>query len=89
MPNRKKNYKDQKLASKTWMEQKRRYYNRRRFGDGRRRSWTDEEIVAVLKHEKSDTELAKDLGRSVQAVQQARYRFRDIYSDARGSSDEG
>ena len=37
--------------------------------------WTDEETELVMKHEISDTELSKMLGRSVRAIQRRRHRF--------------
>ena len=57
-------------------EQKKRYYGKSaRNAHNYRKQWTHEEDNLVLKHEISDTELAKQIGRSVQAIQIRRSRL--------------
>ncbi len=59
-----------RVKSATHMEQKSRYYAKRRKGatnSGTR--WTDADAQAVLDHKMADGELARQCGRSVQTVQ--------------------
>lgn len=65
--NRRHDYRDQTLARATVASQKRRYRARTGSGYGYR-FWTDEEKAAVLAHSVPDRDLAKTLGRSVQAI---------------------
>ena len=55
---------------------KRRYATKRRFNTGKRRLWTEEEIMIVMDHEMTDTEIAKKISRSVTAVQIKRNRMK-------------
>ena len=57
-------------------EEKKRYYSKSaRDAYNFKKQWTHEEDNLVLKHEISDAELAKQIGRSVQAIQIRRSRL--------------
>lgn len=57
-------------------EQKKRYYSKSALNaQNFKKQWTHEEDNLVLKHEISDNELAKQIGRSVQAIQIRRSRL--------------
>lgn len=66
--NRKNEYRDMQRWHDTAMEQKARYYAARRYGSGRRR-WTADETKIVMEHRMTDDEIARMIGRSVEAVQ--------------------
>lgn len=76
MPNRQQNYKDHGKARQTHHNQKRRYYASRRFGDGKRHQWTTGEIERVLRHEITDTELAREIGTSVASIHKMRAMYK-------------
>ena len=56
-------------------ESKRRYYAKTAFAMNHRLRFTDEEIQMIKDHNIPDTELAKKMGRSVQAIQTKRSRL--------------
>ena len=72
---RKSDYRDMEKYKKTKREQQKRYYHKTQDAPNKRKYWTDEETELVMKHEISDTELSKMLGRSVKAIQRRRHRF--------------
>lgn len=73
--NRKKEYKDMDKFRETKKLQSRRY--RAKNGAGKyRRDWTLHEINLVIEHSKPDSELAKEIKRSVGAIQKMRYRVK-------------
>lgn len=47
-----------------------------RGGHNQRQLWTNEDINKVLAKEKPDKELAKELGRSIEAIRYCRYLYR-------------
>jgi hypothetical protein len=64
-----KNYKDKEKYRKYRNGYNERYYKRTQDAENSRLMWNEEEIRIILNKEKSDTELAKLLGRSVKAIQ--------------------
>lgn len=50
-------------------EERRKYYDKTSYAPNHGERWSDDEIKMVLRHEVSDTELSKMLGRSVRAIQ--------------------
>lgn len=48
--------------------QRKRYYDRHRYSVGRR-PWTLTDIQTVMDHKKPDTQIAREIGRTVLAVQ--------------------
>lgn len=50
-------------------EERRKYYDKTSYAPKHGERWSDDEIKMVLRHEVSDTELSKMLGRSVRAIQ--------------------
>jgi hypothetical protein len=77
MPKSLKNYVDQRKALEYRNKQRQANYNRgaqHNFnGD---KEWSSREINLVLAHKISDAEIAKQLGRTVRAIQLKRYRLR-------------
>jgi len=67
--NRKKLYKDMSKFRKAREAQKSRYYGKTQNAENRYQDWTANELDAIMKHEKSDTELSAEIGRSVKAIQ--------------------
>lgn len=67
--NRKSWYKDMEKFRVTRERQKARYYGKTTDAENRRQPWTVHELEAIMKREKSDTELSAELGRSVKAIQ--------------------
>ena len=67
--------------NKTWrlkhpqkrLEGKLRYYRKTQNAKNKGNRWAEWEVELVMKHEMSDMELSKELGRSVQAIQARRY----------------
>jgi hypothetical protein len=54
--------------------QKARYYGKTTDAENRRQPWTVDEMIAILNKSKTDTELSKEIGRSVKAIQVMRSR---------------
>ena len=48
---------------------KRKYYGNRNFSDGKKRKYTEQEIKMIMEHKMIDTEIAKKIKRSVNAIQ--------------------
>lgn len=67
--NRKNLYRDMEKFRITRERQKARYYGKTTDAENRRNPWTVHEIDAIMKRDKSDTELSAELGRSVKAIQ--------------------
>ena len=65
----KKTYRDMDKYRKYRNAYKRRYRAGRDYSDGRRARWTENEIRIVMEHRMPNTEIARMLGRSVQAIQ--------------------
>lgn len=59
---------DRKMIEKRNLERKK-YYDKTSFAPNHGNRWSNDEINMVLRHEMSDTELSKMLGRSVRAIQ--------------------
>lgn len=77
MPKCKKQYKDMDKFHDYWKRWKTKYYSKHKKYD--RNSyvrWTDEEKAYILAHEKTDVEMAKELGRSLRAVQAMREKLK-------------
>lgn len=51
------------------------YYARTKPAKNSRKRWTKYEVLMVLSRAKSDTEMARDLGRSTQAIQNMRHKI--------------
>jgi len=75
MPNRRKDYKNMDKYRKTKKEQSTRYRLRTGAFLYPRRPWEEWEDELVLEHSYKDTELAVKLERSVQAIQNRRWRL--------------
>lgn len=58
--------------------QRKRYYNKTSFSEKSHKPWDEEEIEMVMEHAISDSELAKKICRSVQAIQLVRCRYRNM-----------
>ena len=69
---RKEQYRDMEKYKKTRRRQQRRYYKKTQIYDAN--NWTDMADELILKHEKTDTELSKIIGHSVNAIQIRRSR---------------
>ena len=72
--NRKNSYRDMEKFRKTREEQKSRYYGKTQDAENRGQPWTADEMIAILNKSKTDTELSKEMGRSVKAIQVMRSR---------------
>ena len=70
---RKKDYKDLDKYRKTREAYKKRYYVKTECG---RNPWFEWQDVLIMKHEKSDHELSKEVGHSVKAIQVRRARLK-------------
>lgn len=57
---------------------RRKYYRKTAFAANSRQRWTLKEIEMVLEHRVSDSELAAEIGRSVQAIQLVRHRHGEV-----------
>lgn len=68
---RRRQYRDLSKWRVTAKRQKDKYYSRSQTGHGTPR-WTSEEDLIVLLHEKTDNEIALEIGRSVAAIQKRR-----------------
>ena len=71
---RKEQYRDMEKYKKTKRRQQRRYYKKTQIYDAN--NWTDMADELILKHEKTDTELSKIVGHSVNAIQIRRSRLK-------------
>lgn len=67
--NRKSSYKDMEKFRMTRERQKARYYGKTTDAENRCQPWSVHEIDAIMKRDKSDTELSAEIGRSVKAIQ--------------------
>lgn len=67
-------YKDQEKYKDMKAKQRQRYYQRSSDAPNSRSKWSDFEIDAILNSDKSDSELAKELGRSIKSIQCKRMR---------------
>lgn len=66
-----------------WNAQKKAYYARAKGDDvNGKRKWTQEEIDLIMRHDISDRELTKTLGRSMQAIQVKRSKWSKRYGQA-------
>ena len=74
--NRKSEYKDLEKHRKTCHAQKRRYYGKTAFAKNGGSFYSEEELELIQRHDITDTELAKMLNRSVNAIQIKRSRLR-------------
>lgn len=72
MSNRKSQYRDLEKHRTTSKMQKRRWRRRSGAFKYEKRRWTDAEIEAILRRDKSDRELSVDLQRSMGAIQKKR-----------------
>lgn len=73
--NWKKDYPDEDRRREIRNAQRSRYYRKSQGGENSRQPYTLEEIDMILAHEIPDTEIAKKLGRSVQAIQGKRWKL--------------
>ncbi len=66
-----------RVSHEVHQQQKARYHERaRKFAINGWGSWSKGDIERVMKHEIPDSVLAKELGRSIQAVQMVRWRYK-------------
>lgn len=72
---RKNMYKDMNRYHHTKMAQKKRYYGSTAYSKNYHQRWTINEIDKIMAHEIPDTELAKQIGRSVASIQSIRSRI--------------
>lgn len=56
---------------KRYLERKE-YYEKTAYSSNYGKTWTDEELEMVMKHEITDSELSQKLGRSVASIQMKR-----------------
>ena len=75
--NRKKYYKDMKKFVDTRNRQKTRYYGKTSRSENYYQKWTEKEITIIMKHECTDTEISKILGRSVASIQTMRSKIKN------------
>ncbi len=72
-----------RVSNEIHQQQKKRYNERsRKFAINGHSSWSMSDIERVMKHEIPDSQLAKALGRSVQAVSMIRSRYKVAWADA-------
>ena len=82
---RKYSYKDMERFRKTRNSQKRRYYGKTSKSENYHQRWTLKEIEIVLKHEFTDNEISKMIGRSVASIQTCRNRYKGGYNEKKSS----
>lgn len=63
-------------------------YNKTSWSVNSNQRWTEDEIDIILTHEKSDFEIAQELGRSVQSIQIKRARLKNRKNDKRVDSEK-
>lgn len=84
MPKCLKKYKDaEKMHNYKNRHRKASYAKGREYTINGKCQWTVEDMDKVLKHDKPDRELAKEIGRSVQAIQIMRSRIKAQEKDER------
>ena len=66
---RRKDYKDQDRFRRYRNRYKNRYNAKRDYSGGKKNKWSEDEEKIVLAHEMTDTEIAKMLKRSINAIQ--------------------
>ena len=64
-------------------EGKKRYYQKSQNVSNKGEPWNVKDIRMVLEHNIPDSELSKVLGRSVQAIQHVRLKYKKIFEDGR------
>jgi len=70
-----RSYRDDEKFKEYRNAYKRRYRAKRDFNHERFRKWTEKEIQVVMDRQKTDTEIAREIKRSIQAVQIKRHRI--------------
>ena len=73
---RKKFYKDLNKFRRTRNAQKHRYYGKTQNAANRCMSWTESELDAIMRKEKTDMEISAEIGRSVKAIQVMRCKMK-------------
>lgn len=58
-----------------WKRWKDKYYRGNDFGDGKMRRFSEEEDIAILKHEVTDRVMAERFHRSLESIQLRRYKL--------------
>lgn len=76
MPHSLRYFYDENKAREYRNRQRKNNYAKTQYNRHHRERWTEKEIDLVLKHDITDYELSKVLGRSVQAIQCQRVRWR-------------
>ena len=61
--------------------ERKKMYNKTSYAENHKNKWEPQEIDMVLEHAISDTDLARILGRSVQAIQKIRWKYKDREDD--------
>lgn len=64
-----------------YYSEKRAYYRKSAFAPNGWTKWTEDEISAAIEHEIPDSELSKQIGRSVAAIQMVRYKYNKTKGD--------
>ena len=73
-----KSYKDQEKYRQYRNRWKQKYYDARRFCENHKMPWSGDEISLIMDHKIPDTEIAAQLGRSVEAIQIRRCKQRAL-----------
>ena len=75
-----------KKNNNIWQIQKKRYYDKTvKTSSNRYQRWTQEQIDIILKHKDTDTNMAKQIGKSVKAIQVKRGRTKEKYHEKENS----
>jgi len=75
-----------KKNNNIWQIQKKRYYDKTvKTSSNRYQRWTLEQIGIILNHKNTDTNIAKQIGKSVKAIQIKRGRTKEKYHEKENS----
>ena len=77
MPSFVKHYRDLEKLRVTRNRQRKRNYQKSQNAINSRKHWQEWEIKLVLTSDLTDMELSKEIGRSVQAIQQTRFLYKE------------
>ena len=72
----KASYKDKTKYYERKKVQKDRYYNKTKNSKNSNKKYTQDEIIMILEHKKTDRELSEILGRSMNSIQVSRIRYK-------------
>lgn len=74
---RRKDYKDDEKFKKTRYAQRKRFYAKTAYSSNYGKHYTKEEIDIIINHTYPDTTISEMLGRSVNSIRKARYRYKN------------